>query len=153
MSKWEVIKSELVKNCTSIIEHRISNALEMLKTSNESAHLETKSSAGDKYETARAMAHLEYEKAALQLNEALKLKQVLAHVNFKSSGNQVFSGSLVITDHYHFLLAISLNKMTVAGHDFFVVSPTTPVGRLIMGKMVGAQFSFNNQVHTVQEII
>ena len=42
----------------------------------ESANAEEKSSAGDKYETGRAMMQIERDKAAQQLNESMKLEIV-----------------------------------------------------------------------------
>jgi hypothetical protein len=55
-----------------VVHQRIASAEEAIRMAQESANQEGKSSAGDKYETGRAMAQLEIEKASGQLAEANK---------------------------------------------------------------------------------
>jgi transcription elongation GreA/GreB family factor len=153
MVNAESIKRELISNCLVLVEQRIANAQQAMDAAQESANTEGKSSAGDKYETGRAMAQIERDKAAQQLNEALMLKNSLSRVSLKPAGNQVLLGSLVRTDRNHFFIAISIGKQSVADTDYFVIAPTTPIGRTLMGLHVGDQFSFNNHPHTVKEIL
>jgi len=153
MDNSELIKSELVSKCRALVEQRITNAQQAMDAAQESANNEGKSSAGDKYETGRAMAQIERDKAAQQLNEAMTLKNSLRKIRVKSSGDQVSLGSLVITDKNHFFIAISMGKMEASGLDYFVVAPATPIGQLVMGLKVGNQFPFVNQIHTIREIL
>lgn len=153
MERPDKIKKELVELCLDLVQQRIDNASQAMQAAQESANMEEKSSAGDKYETGRAMAQLERDKAAQQLNEAMMLKNTLTSIKLKSSTSQVSVGSLVTTDHNHFFIAISLGKLSAANYDFFVIAPATPIGRLLMGLRVGNQFTFNNQVHTIREIL
>jgi transcription elongation GreA/GreB family factor len=153
MNNAEGIKSELVSKCLALVEQRIANAQQAMNAAQESANTEGKSSAGDKYETGRAMAQIERDKAAQQLNEAMTLKSSLSKIRIKSSGDQVSLGGLVMTDKNHFFIAISMGKMGVSGIDYFVVAPATPIGQLLMGLKVGNQFSFVNQIHTIKEIL
>jgi hypothetical protein len=71
------IKQQLYAKCLVFVEQRIATAQEAIASAQRSANEETKSSAGDKYETGRAMAQLEIEKSTLQLAESFKLKQFL----------------------------------------------------------------------------
>jgi len=153
MANPENIKRELLNSCHELIDQRITNAQLAMKAAQESANTEVKSSAGDKYETGRAMAQLERDKASQQLNEAMMLKRSLSMINIKATTNQVASGSLVLTDKNNFFVAISLGKLTIAQTDCFVIAPATPVGKLLMGAKVGSRFSFNHQQHTIQEIL
>lgn len=153
MEKSNDIKKELFEYCRELVQQRIDNASQAMQAAQESANMEEKSSAGDKYETGRAMAQLERDKAARQLNEAIMLKSTLNSINLKSSATQVSLGSLVMTDLNHFFIAISLGKLSAANYDFFVIAPSTPIGRLLMDLRVGNQFTFNNQVHTIREIL
>jgi hypothetical protein len=153
MNNAEGIKSELVSKCLALVEQRIANAQQAMNAAQESANTEGKSSAGDKYETGRAMAQIERDKAAQQLNEAMTLKSSLSKIRIKSSGDQVSLGGLVMTDKNHFFIAISMGKMGVSGIDYFVVAPATPIGQLLMGLKVGNQFPFVNQIHTIKEIL
>lgn len=153
MDNAEGIKRELISTCLALVEQRIVNAKQAMKAAQESANTEEKSSAGDKYETGRAMAQIERDKAAQQLNEAMLLKSSLSRVSPNPSGNQVSLGSVVKTDKNHFFIAISMGKQRVAGTDYFVVAPATPIGLIVMGLRLGDQFSFNNQLHTINEIL
>jgi len=153
MDSGEGIKSQLINTCLGLVEQRIANAQQAMKAAQESANTEEKSSAGDKYETGRAMAQIERDKAAGQLNEAMLLKNSLSRVSPNPSGNQVSLGSVVKTDKNHFFIAISLGKQRVASTDYFVVAPATPIGLIMMGLRVGDHFSFNNQIHTIHEIL
>jgi len=153
MNAAESIKRTLLNTSLALVEQRIANAKQAMNAAQESANTEGKSSAGDKYETGRAMAQIERDKAAQQLNDAIKLKSTLSVVSLKPSGNQVSLGSVVKTDKNHFFIAISLGKLTVADNEYFVIAPGTPIGRILMGLQVSSQFLFNNQLHTIREIL
>src|ERR1700761_8776247 len=60
-----------------LIGQRIATANESMTQAQEAANNEEKSSAGDKYETGRAMGHLQKDMHARQLAEALKEKAAL----------------------------------------------------------------------------
>ena len=153
MENSEAIKSALLNACHELVDQRIANAQQAMNAAQESANMEEKSSAGDKYETGRAMAQLERDKAVLQLHEAMQLKQTLSKLNIKLKGHQVIQGSLVITDKSNFFIAISLGKLMIAQKDYFVIAPGTPIGKLLMGASTGSEFLFNGQLHTIREIL
>ncbi len=147
------IKSGLLKKCLSITGQRIENARQAMSAAQEAANNESKSSAGDKYETGRAMAQIERDKAAQQLSEALALKNSLDIITLNPPSGKVLLGSLVKTDGPHFFIAISAGKVQLDDTDFFVVAPASPIGRTLIGLRVGDLFTFNNQRLTIQEIL
>jgi len=147
------IKKELIEKCLALVDQRIDNAQQAMHAAQESANSEGKSSAGDKYETGRAMAQIERDKAAQQLNEAIILKNSLFRFNIQPSGAQAALGSLVITNKHHFFIAVSLGKLIVEDKEYFVIAPATPIARILMGLKVGDRFSFNNQPLTIREIL
>jgi transcription elongation GreA/GreB family factor len=153
MKEAEHIKSTLFKLCIALVEERIQNAQQAIQAAQESANAEEKRSAGDKYETGRAMAQIERDKAAHQLHEAILLKNALNKVNLKPTLPQVCLGSLVMTDKNRFFIAISMGKHHVAESDYFIIAPSTPIGRLMMGLKAGDQFLFNKQLNTIKEIL
>jgi hypothetical protein len=148
----KLTKQELFRQCFQFVDQRIENARMALASAQDAANSEEKSSAGDKYETGRAMAQLEQEKAMQQLEEAKKLKSALLRINPEISSNKVNLGSVVFTDKTNFFIAISAGKLEVHGKSFFVVAPDTPIGKLIMGLEAGNSFQFNNQAHRITEI-
>src|SRR4051812_36116924 len=113
-----LIKTRLYAKCVEYINQRIENAESAMKAAQESANEETKSSAGDKYETGRAMAQLERDKNAAQLGEAQKLKQIISTINPESVSKYAEPGALVHTSSGEFYLAISLGKIVMDSQDY-----------------------------------
>lgn len=147
------IKNELYDKCVEVIDQKLSVIHSVLNDAQQSANNETKSTAGDKHDTARAMAHLESEKNAAQLNEINKLKKVLPFLaNHKSNGT-IELGSLVITSGFSYYISISLGKIIVDNHPYFAISPVTPIARLLIGKKVNDQVIFNGQKLKIKSII
>ena len=124
-----------------------------MNSAQESANQEEKSSAGDKYETGRAMAQIARDQAAQQLDEALKVKAVLDQINLSTSSKKVGLGSLVITDQNCFYLSISAGKLEVAGKYFLALSLQSPMGRLLLKRSVNDAIEFQRQKQTILEIL
>lgn len=146
------VKEKLFQMCVAFVEQRIAFAKEAMNTAQESANTEEKSSAGDKYETGRAMAQIERDQAAQQLDEALKLKRVLDQIEIIPATSKSGLGSLVITDQSRFYISISAGKLTVDGKEYLAVSVQSPIGKLLLNLCVGDVFVFNKQQHSVLEI-
>jgi hypothetical protein len=147
------LKEELYNQCLSFVDQRIENAKQALQHAQDAANAEEKSSAGDKYETGRAMAHLEREKSLQQLNEALKLKAVLDRINPTVSNDHGTVGSVVITNVGNFYLTISAGELEVAGIQFIALSQISPIGALLMNKKKGGQFIFNKRSIEILNIL
>jgi len=88
---------------------------------------ETKSSAGDKHETGRAMLQLEMEKAGQQLAIVNQMQAQIAKINVDTSGTKSCLGSLIITNKFKYYLSISVGMVTIDSEDYFVVSPSSPI--------------------------
>src|SRR5437762_5227779 len=104
------IKKQLHERCAAIVQQRMADAKQAMDAAQESANQEEKSSAGDKYETGRAMAQIARDQAAQQLDEALKLKNALDQINPEVSSKRIMLGSLVITDKNRFYISISAGR-------------------------------------------
>ena len=88
-SKLE-LKKELYNQCSDFIEHRLLAIKSTINDIQESLDSETKSSAGDKHETGRAMLQLDREKLGQQLAGIQKLKQELLKANIETVSKKVF---------------------------------------------------------------
>ncbi len=136
------LKRDVFQMCSEKVNQRIV-ALELeLQKLAESAASDTKSSMGDKYETAREMINLEKEKFSTQLADAQRMKQVLDGLEMENASVKVVSGTLVKTSTCLFFLAVSLGKLVVNGKEIFVISPASPVGQELMGKQVNNSIIF-----------
>lgn len=146
------LKISLYRQCMEYATQRIDTARMALNYAQESANAEDKSSAGDKYETGRAMAHLEREKALEQLNEATKLKSAMEKMSLTYESDRVRLGSIVFTDTLNFYLAISAGKLIIHGVEFLTLTPASPLGVNMMGLKKGDRFIFNKQTLVITEI-
>jgi len=150
--KNSILKIQLHQQCSTIIEQRITDLKSILQEAQDAANNETKSSAGDKHETGRAMAQLETEKLTGQLAEVLKTQETIQKINPNSIHNSITLGSLVNTNNGTFYIAIGLGKVTINNTSYFVISSVSPIGQLLMGLKANDTFSFNGKNYVIGEI-
>lgn len=141
------------QKCLEIVEGSILAIKLAMQEAQDAANNETKSSAGDKHETARAMAQLETEKLSVQWNEALKLSQVFAQLNPNQKNKQITIGSLVFTNNGYFYIAVSLGKIEVEQETIYVISPVSPIGQLLLTKKEKDSFSLNGINYVIERIV
>ncbi|EAY27801.1 hypothetical protein [Microscilla marina] len=145
-------KIQLYAQCEKYASQKISQAQAAISAAQQAANEETKSSAGDKYETGRAMMQLEKEKHATQVNEGLKLKKVLAQINPKVQLSTVQLGSLVMTPQANYYIAISVGKLTLEDKTYFTISLASPIGQALKGLKAGEEIFFRQQKIKIYEV-
>ena len=69
--------------CKTYVDKRLETIEEIISSNQKALQSETKSSAGDKHETARAMLQLEMEKAGQQLASISQMRLILAKILLK----------------------------------------------------------------------
>ena len=142
-------KKQLYKTCLSNIEKRIQTAQEALEAAIAAGNDETKSSAGDKHETGRAMLQLEREKLGAQLAEAEKMQALLHKVRAQTISKSIGLGALVLTTGHCYFLSVSAGELTHEGQKVYCISPATPIGKLVFGKVEGDSFTFLNKEYKI----
>jgi len=147
------IKQQLHALCLAYIEERIKGANQAIQFAQASANEETKSSAGDKYETGRAMAQLEIEKNSKQLAESQRLKQTLLQLDPTKSNETIQAGSLVVTNQGRFFISIPAGLFALEGETYFAISASSPMAQRLLGLNAGDQFSFNKREFVVQKVM
>ena len=153
MMKKNELKQLLFDKCSDYVETRFSTIQSSIEEIQESLTSETKSSAGDKHETGRAMLQLEREKAGQQLAEIENVKNALAQINIEKTSETVILGSLVYTSQFNYFIARSAGLITVDYEIFYAISPQTLIGQLLLGKRTGDSFIFREQVIVIEYII
>lgn len=149
----KTIKQELYHHCEEFVQDRLSRIQDRITNIQESLRSETKSTAGDKHETGRAMLQLEREKSGVQLAEAQKLQGILSKIDSITPSTIARLGSLVTTSQGNYFLSISVGKIVIDTTTYFGIATNTPIGKLLLGKTAGDHFSFNgNQImiHRIQ---
>ena len=145
-------KNTLYTYCTDYVMERITRLKTEIKKTQSSANEETKSSAGDKYETGRAMAQLEIEKNTTQLREAERLQSMLHAIHLDLISEIIIPGSLVTTSKGIFYISISIGLIELENKKYFIIAPDSPIGKLFMGKKSGDIVSWNSTVYGIQTI-
>ena len=146
------IKEQLYKQCVDFVEERLITIQNQIKEIQESLNSETKSSAGDKHETGRAMLQLEREKSGQQLSEVEKLKEALSKIDVTKSSGTIGLASVVFTSKSNYFIAISAGQLEVGLDKFFAISPNTPIGLLLMGKKADAEIVFRDQRFMIKTV-
>ncbi len=98
------------------------------------ANQETKSSAGDKYETGRAMMQQEKDKLSARLATNLNQRSQLKQLKPELSKSQAENGSLVKTNEGLFYFAAAIGKLQVGTQKCFVISLDSPLAKALWHK-------------------
>jgi len=115
-------KKRIHEVCLNQLNERINAVEASIQDARLSSQNETKSSAGDKHETARAMAHLEIEKNQHSLQQLIKMRHALNEI----------SPTLVQTCKGYFYISIALGKITVESKLVMVISGSAPLGNELL---------------------
>lgn len=147
------LKEVLYHYCKEFVNSKLETIEKTIKSNQEGLASETKSSAGDKHETGRAMLQLEMEKAGQQLYGVTEMKLVLERINIQEISSICKMGSIVKTNTINYFLAISAGKIVVENETFYAVSSKSPIGQLLLGKKKNDKLTLNNKEFQIEEIL
>jgi hypothetical protein len=147
------VKASLYKHCLDYVNKCVDNAQLAIDDAMQSGNTETKSSAGDKHETGRALLQLEQEKNTRQLYESIALKEKLVRIDPALTSDVVVVGSVVITSTGNFYIAIAAGKVEVNGKLYVTISPSSPVAMKLMGLKATHSIEFNGQSYNIQAVL
>lgn len=136
------IKKELLSRCFEKIEERVREIMLAIQQAQEALESETKSSAGDKYETSREMIQQDLNRCHMQLSQAKKDWILLQKIEIGIK-EKVEMGAIVMTEKGTYFMAVSLGQQQVDGRNFIVISPSSPIGKLLLGSEIGDAIFFN----------
>ena len=119
---------------------------------NYSAANETKSTAGDKHETALAMLQIEQAHVGKKLEELKFQLLELNHIDRDKTNKTIALGSLIKTNEGYFYLSAALGKTVLDDVNIIALSVRSPLGILLIGKKVEEQISFNNTIYIIEEL-
>ncbi|MFT5146877.1 MAG: hypothetical protein ACI9H1_001603 [Polaribacter sp.] len=147
------IKEALFSQCESFVNKRLQTVEAVLSSNQKALQSETKSSAGDKHETGRAMLQLEMEKAGQQLAGITQMQVVLSKIDISKTSKNACLGSVIITAKVSYFLSISAGQLVVADKSYFAISISSPIGKLLLGKQEKDMISFNGKTIIINKIV
>ncbi len=139
-------------HCLSVVHERITELQASILDIQRSSQSDTKSSAGDKHETGRAMAQLEVEKQQVSLGNLIAMRDVLARLDPTVPQERVREGALVRTVRGLFYIAVGLGRLMVDGQEVLVMSPQAPLAEALQRTPIGGTARFNGVAHVVVEV-
>ena len=92
------LKQKIHSHCKEILQQKTDALQQSLNDLTDSAAAETKSSAGDKFETTRAMLHIEQDRVRGQIAELTAQMAVLNSIDPEAAMQRAGLGSLVSMD-------------------------------------------------------
>lgn len=137
-------KNNIKAICLLKVSSQIDELQEMIKEVQTASNSETKSTAGDKHETARAQAQNEKDRLSRQLSQ-LQSSYRLLHQVPTTTSEQIQLGSFVKTSQGDFYVSTGLGSLkTEEGAIFFAISLNAPLGQRLLGKRVGDHLEMPN---------
>ncbi|MGB5981712.1 MAG: transcription elongation factor [Nonlabens sp.] len=138
--------------CLRILGERLDSIDENLKNLMQAKESETKSSAGDKYETGMAMIQNQEELYKRQRLQTQEILNKLLKIDPDKICSIVEDGALVALPSGIYYLSAGMGKITVVGKDIFALSLASPMGMALKNRRTGEQFTFNEKKHTILKI-
>jgi hypothetical protein len=143
-------KNILFDLCRSSIRQKIAHLQELIQEAQQAANEETKSSAGDKYETGRAMVQLEIEKYAAQLNELHKQGSELEKISNAALDDRIIGPATVVeTSGGNFFIAVNAGELVAEGTKYYAISTHAPIAQKMMGLAKDDSFSMNGKAYRI----
>jgi hypothetical protein len=148
-----MLKELLYQRCAAYADNRISNAKQALANAQEASNEESKSTAGDKHDTSRAMMQLEVEQVSRQLAEAERLRDELKRVDVNQTYKTVVAGSLVLTSNGNYFVSVAAGKLEVESQTYFAVSVSSPIMQALKGLKKGDTAVLNGKKIQISEVL
>ncbi|MCF4100582.1 transcription elongation factor [Gillisia sp. M10.2A] len=142
----------LLDSCKEYVDSRIERITVAVNDLQLALENDTKSSAGDKYETGREMINLEFNKLSAQLQNFRKLKETLHRVENSSNSTTIQLGSVVKTTGANYFISIPAGELTCEDGKYYAIGANSPIAQILLGKAEADNFSFNGKTFIIKEV-
>jgi len=144
------LKQKIYEHYLQVLDQKIDALQQVLNDLKESGANETKSTAGDKHETALAMLQIEQANTRAQLKELLDQKMLFEKINPTVSSATILNGSLIKTNRGYLFLSVAAGKAIIDGNTVIALSPQSPLGAKLMGLEVGDVAEVNDLRYMIE---
>jgi hypothetical protein len=138
-------KQEFIALCESILLQRIETSTLAMKHAQESANSDDKSSAGDKYETGRAVGQRESEMHGINLKQHREDLAFLRTIDPTIIHRHCGLGAAVQCRDFLFFISLGLGAASHPLGKVFMLSPKAPLAISLKGKQTGESFLMNGK--------
>tara|TARA_R110000868_G_scaffold209084_1_gene458650 strand:- start:249 stop:692 length:444 start_codon:yes stop_codon:yes gene_type:complete len=144
-------KTKIISFIQQHLEAQFTDYVNELHSVNEEIGKETKSSAGDKFETSREMMNQEVGRIEERIAHLKKQINSLKNIPLKTV-TSIQNGSLVRTNHGLFFFGIAFGKLNLDEQDLMGLSLNSPLGKLMTKKKEGDELTFMNRKYIIQNV-
>ncbi len=145
-------KQELLALCEQMILTRIETSGLAMKQAQESANSDDKSSAGDKYETGRAVGQRESEMHGINLKQHQSDLTFLRTIDPSIIHQSCGLGAAIVCADFLFFISLGLGATNHALGKVFLLSPQAPLAVSLKGKKAGDTFLMNGKPVQIREV-
>jgi transcription elongation GreA/GreB family factor len=146
------LKQKIYNHYLHLVNEKVNMLQQVLADLKESGTNETKSTAGDKHETALAMLQIEQANTRAQLREVLAQKVALEKINPALSAAIIVNGSLIKTNRGYLFMSVALGKAVIDHNTVIALSPQSPLGQKLLGLKVADSAEINNVEYVIELI-
>ncbi len=146
------LKEQLYLLCTEYLRNKEAEIKMAISEAQEAANSDTKSSAGDKFETGRESMQQEINLNLTRMSELNKQKQTLELIIPAQKSSVVMPGSLVRTNNGNYYIAISAKQLKVDDISYYAISIASPIGEKLSGRKAGESFEMNGKKFIIESL-
>jgi hypothetical protein len=148
------LKSQVFQAAFDLLEEKNKLFFSELKALEQSINEDTKSSAGDKFETGREMMRQEIGKVDNQFKQnkvfIMEMKNLLES---QKPSPKITEGSLVCWGDDWLFISVSIGQIIVNGQKVFLLSKNSPLGKELLGKKKNDEVSFRGKTNVIKELL
>lgn len=145
-------KQKIYSHYLQIAKYKVKQLQQVLTDLKETGSNETKSTAGDKHETALAMLQIEQGQKRDQLKEAQTQLAAMEKINPSITTVSIVMGSLIKTNQGYLLMSTALGKTVIDGISITALSPQSPLGKQLMGLKTGDTATIHQYQYLIETI-
>jgi hypothetical protein len=147
------LKQKIYDHYLQVIQDKVAMLQKVLDDLKESGANETKSTAGDKHETALAMLQIEQANKRAQLQEVLAQKAALEKIDPTISASMIVNGSLIKTNRGYLFMSTALGKALIDNIAVIALSPQSPLGQKLMGLTIADTVEINSNSYIIEDVL
>ena len=146
------LKEQLYLLCAEYLRNKEAEIKMAISEAQEAANSDTKSSAGDKFETGRESMQQEIDLNLTRMSELNKQKQALELIIPAQKSSVVLPGSVVHTNNGNYYIAISAKQLKVDNISYYAISIASPIGEKLSGRKAGDSFEMNGKKYIIESV-
>jgi transcription elongation GreA/GreB family factor len=146
-------RNTVVAAFRTALDHALVEARSAMEELSSSLGKETKSTAGDKHETGRAMVQREMEQAGERLARCEALCAMATRLDLDRARDEVGPGAIVVSGQARLLIGVGLGPFEVPGLGRFqAISADAPIAGVLSGATEGEVREFRSQPWTIESL-